>query len=116
ERSTALIATLLFCLTPRAFNWEIVGGGLTRSPGLLFAVLALWQGYQMYRTPARRYVVSTALLAGVSLLFHLEMGFFVAYSMAFFFLAFGRSRRALADSVLVGVIVAVATAPWWASV
>ena len=62
ERSTALIATLLFALTPRAFNWEIVGGGLTRSPGLLFAMLALWQGYQMYRTPARRYVVSTALL------------------------------------------------------
>lgn len=116
SRSTAVIATLLFALAPRAFNWEIVGGGLTRSFGLFFAVLALREGHRLYTARTAKCVLTTAVLSALSFLSHMEMAWFVAYSMALFFLMQGRTRRGLVDSVAVGLGVVVLTSPWWGTV
>ena len=35
------MATLAFALIPRSYEWLIMGGGITRAPGMLFALLAL---------------------------------------------------------------------------
>ncbi len=48
DREWAAVATLFFALAPRAFDWEIAGGGLTRSFGFLFAILAINQAYRLY--------------------------------------------------------------------
>ena len=37
-----LVAALAFALLPRSYEWLIVGGGVTRAPGLILAMLAVW--------------------------------------------------------------------------
>ncbi len=57
SRFQALLATWAFALLPRAFDWSIAGGGVTRSLGMLLAVLAILEGVRFYRTgraPSRR--------------------------------------------------------------
>ena len=112
----ALLATFALAFTPRAYNWEIMGGGLTRSLGMLFAVLALGFLYDVYVRGLRRAIVPAALLASLAILSHLEMGWFTVYSSALL-LAFHRNdlRAKMVATAAIGAIVTVATAPWWLS-
>ncbi|HWO73427.1 MAG TPA: glycosyltransferase family 39 protein, partial [Dehalococcoidia bacterium] len=112
----AVAATLVFAFVPRAFNWEIVGGGLTRSPGFFFAVLAVWQGYLLYSRGEKRHLIATAVLAAATVLFHPEMGWFVAASLGVFFSIMGRNRPAVLRSAALAAAVCVLTAPWWLEV
>jgi len=177
----AACAVVAFALLPRSFEWLLMGGGVTRAPGLLFAVLALWQAHRLYaevgqaqttqstpgeaalpqtddatgaRRPAapdsaaaRRPVAThfaaarllvgaglvpargrrgrssgaaplalTTLFAAATVLSHPEIAWFLAYSAALFWLAWGRTRHGTAASVLVALGVALLTAPWWATV
>ncbi|HEU4758434.1 MAG TPA: hypothetical protein VFT91_00495 [Dehalococcoidia bacterium] len=116
SRFMAIVAVFAFALLPRSFNWEIVGGGLTRSLGFLLALLALHQGYLLYTRRRTRFVLTTAALASLAILSHLEMGWLVAYSLALFLVAFGRDARSVRHSVLLAALVLVMTAPWWATV
>jgi hypothetical protein len=112
----AVLATFLFALTPRAFNWEIMGGGLTRSLGLLFAVLTLGAALEMFEQRRRRDIVLTAVLAGLTALSHLEMAAFVVVSGVLFYLARDRSRLGLMHGVAVGALATAFAAPWWIAV
>ncbi len=116
SRSRAAIATLAFALLPRAFMWFVMGGGLTRAPGLLFALLMLQQTFLLYTRGDRRLVASVSALGAATLLTHAENGWFAGYSAALFFLVYGRNRRALIDSLLVVLGVLTLTAPWWGTV
>ncbi len=116
SRFTAVIAVFAFALLPRSFNWEIVGGGLTRSLGFLLAVLALHQGYLLYTRRQARFVISSAALAALAIMSHPEMGWFVAYSFAIFFAAYGRRAQAVRHSISVALLVLALSAPWWITV
>jgi len=110
----ALLATFALAFTPRAYNWEIMGGGLTRSLGMFLAVLALTFLYDVYVRGSRRAIVPAAVLASLAILSHLEMGWFTVYSSGLF-LAFHRERfreKVIATGVI-GLIVTAVTAPWW---
>ena len=110
------IATFVFALLPRTFSWFIMGGGLTRAPGLLFALLLVHQTYLMYTRPERRYVATTALVGALAVLSHLENAWFAAYSAALLFLLHGRDRRGIVRTVVVTAGVLALTAPWWGTV
>jgi hypothetical protein len=113
---TAFFAAAAFVLVPRSYEWLVMGGGLTRSVGLLFAVAALAQAVALYQRPtAGRIAVVGALVAG-TMLSHMEMGLFVTYSYLLFFLAYGRSKGGLGVSLVVTLAVAIFTAPWWLTV
>lgn len=110
------VAVLFFALMPRSYKWLIMGGGLTRSLGLLFAVLALHQLLLLYTRREKRFVGTSAVLAALTVLSHPEVGWFLAFSAAFLWLCYGRSRDSIARSLLVGAGVVALTAPWWATV
>ena len=93
---------LAFALIPRCFIWLIMGGGMTRAFGFLFAILALYYGARDVRARARsRLVVPTALFSGLTILSHLETGKFLAYSMVIFFICYGANRKGLIHAALV---------------
>lgn len=115
-RHQACYAVVAFPLLPFSFFWQIAGGGIARSPGFLFAILALWQGYRLYTSRRLRHAWPTMLLAACTVLSHPSVALFLAYSLALFFAAFGRGRRGLAHSALVACGTLVLSAPWWLTV
>ena len=114
SRFQALLAAYAFAVLPRAFEWMIVGGGVTRSPGFLFAVLAIWQAARFYRTRSRRSAVAVAVLAGLTLLTHPEAALFGVVSVALLLVLRGRDLRALLATVAMGLGALIVSAPWWA--
>ena len=116
DRTTVLVASLAFALVPRSYNWEIMGGGLTRGLAYCFAILTLWQVYRLYTRRTRWAIALAALFGALTCLSHIEFAWFVAFSAALFFLVYGRSKAAFVDSLLVGAGVLLLSSPWWLTV
>lgn len=116
SRAAAVVALFAFALIPRSFNWQIMGGGLTRSLGFLFAILAIHRAYLLYTSRARKHAPLAIAFSVGTVLSHIEMGWFAAFSIAVLFVAYGRSRAGLLHSLVVAIGTLVLTAPWWGSV
>jgi hypothetical protein len=114
--TVVVIAVFAFALVPRSFIWLLMGGGVTRSLGLLFAMLALHQIFLMYTRRQLRYVLAAAVLCALTALSHLQTASFLAFSSVLFFAAYGRHRDGAVYSVIVGIGTIVLTAPWWGTV
>jgi hypothetical protein len=116
SRAAVLAATAAFALVPRSSTWMLMGGGLTRSFGLLFAMLALREAYMLYSRRDARRILSCALFAGLTVLSHLGTAPFLAFSIVLFFLARGRSWHGVLSSLVVAAGATLVSAPWWLTV
>jgi hypothetical protein len=115
-RATVIAALFTFAVLPRSFLWLIMGGGLTRSLGFLFAILALWQVHRAYARQAWRHVAWATVFASLTVLSHLGTAPFVAFSAALLMWFTGRHRFGVYASLAVALGTAVLTAPWWVTV
>jgi len=116
SRWAVVAAVVAFGLLPRSFIWMLMGGGLTRSLGFLFALVTLRLLYALYTERRWLYVPLVSLTAALTVLSHLGTAPFVVFSGLLFLLAYGRNRQAVLASVLAGLGAAVLSAPWWATV
>ncbi|MDP9238050.1 MAG: glycosyltransferase family 39 protein [Chloroflexota bacterium] len=116
SRSENLAATFVFALLPRGSMWMIMGGGLTRSFGLLFMILALQQLHTAYTTRRTRPVLLTMLFGGLTLLSHMEMTLLLLVGGCALFAAFGRSRDGVRRSIAIAGGALLVAAPWWMTV
>lgn len=112
-RYVAFIASWIFALVPRSFDWELGGGGLTRAPGLFFALVAVaCLALVAFREARLAAVIVAGAAASLAVLAHPQMGLFVIYSGAVF-LAFARERTVVARRMgLAAMIAAAGVAPW----
>ena len=110
------VAVLAFALVPGTFMWRIMGGGITRSFGLLFALLAIYYLLRQLETSSRWAVLATGVFAGLTLLSHPEASGFLALSAVLVLAWYGRSKRALAGAVVAGLVALVVSSPWWLTV
>jgi hypothetical protein len=111
-RTAVIAATFAFALVPRSFVWLLMGGGVTRALGLMLALLALHEVHRTFTTFRMRYALSAALLSGATVLTHLETGWFLAFSIAIFFLAFGKERFSVTSAAVIGTGTVLVAAPW----
>jgi hypothetical protein len=109
-------AVLAFALLPRSYVWLLMGGGLTRSLGFLFAILATHQAFLLYTRGRWSHAGLMGLFAGLTALSHLGTAPFAAFSMALMFAAFARTRVAVLGSVAAFAIAVLLAAPWVGSV
>ncbi|MFN8585909.1 MAG: glycosyltransferase family 39 protein [Dehalococcoidia bacterium] len=116
SRVAVVAATFAFALVPRSFIWLLMGGGVTRGLGLLMAILALHEMHRTFTTFRMRYAFSAAVFSGLTILSHLETGWFLAFSIAIFFLWFGKERHSVTSSVVVGGSTLLVIAPWMLAV
>jgi len=116
SRWAAVAATIAFGLIPRSFIWLLMGGGLTRSLGFLFALVTLRLLYALYTEQRWLYVPLVALAAALTVLSHLGTAPFVAFSGLLLLLAYGRNRQAVLASAAAAAGAALLSAPWWLSV
>ena len=111
-----LVAALAYALTPSSYVWLIQGGGVTRSPGLLLAVLTLWQVVLLVRAPTSRRAVAVGVLAGLTALIHPGAAVFAALSAVLIGTFEGRSGRSALYGLAAGVIALAIVAPWLGTV
>jgi hypothetical protein len=116
SRATITATLIAFAIVPRGFVWLLMGGGLTRSFGYLFALLALHQIWMLYTRRSLRHVPLAIVFSALTVLSHLGTAPFVAFSAVLLLLFCGRHREGVLGSLLIGVGTLVVTAPWWATV
>jgi 4-amino-4-deoxy-L-arabinose transferase-like glycosyltransferase len=112
----AAVATLFFAFMPRALSWYVMGGGLTRSPGQFFMLLTLASVVRLYEEQRKSDIVLAGLFGGLAVMSHPEAAVHTFISALFLWLMLSRKRSTLIQSILVGVIVLLVSAPWWATV
>jgi Dolichyl-phosphate-mannose-protein mannosyltransferase len=109
----AVLALGAFALLPRSFETLIDGGGVTRAPGYLFALIAMYAMVAALGTGRRRFVAVAAAAAGLAIMTHPNAALVTVVSLAAL-AALGRpSRRSLVTLAIVLAGAAVVSAPWW---
>lgn len=116
SKPAVVTAVFVFGMLPATMQWMIMGGGLTRSFGFLFAILAIGQIHAMYTGRSLRHVPLVTLLTSLVVLSHIEMAWLTAFVSALMFVAYGRNRRGVIASITVAVGTLLLTSPWWATV
>ncbi len=112
----AAVSTFFFALMPRALSWFVMGGGLTRSPGQFFMLLTLAVVIRLYEEKRRSDILLAGFFGGLAVMSHPEAAVHTFVSAIFLWLMLSRKRADFIHSSLVGVVVAIVSAPWWASV
>jgi hypothetical protein len=110
----ALVAALAYALAPASYVWLVQGGGVTRSPGMLLAVLTIWQVVRLVRDPGRRTAIVVGVLAGLTALVHPGAAIFAAVSAVLIWIFEGRTAGALRAGGVSVVIALLIAAPWLA--
>lgn len=113
RRSTLLFAALVFPLVPRSYEWVIMGGGVSRSVGFFFAVLAIWQSTRIREPDDRRGWAICLLPLSLALCSHLEWGITAWTSVCLFTFIRWPERRTAAALFVIGCGMGVMTMPWW---
>lgn len=110
-----LLATFIFSITPSAYLWQTVGGGLTRSFGALFAFLFCYFAYRLFHDKDDRLFGSIgAVLSGVLVvLSHPEWALQAVYSGLLFFIIWGRSWHTIKKTAIIVFSIFALTAFWW---
>jgi hypothetical protein len=113
SRTQAFIAVLAFAMLPRSHKWLIMGGGLTRAAGLLFALLTIYFSYLLFTRGQKRYIVLTTITASLCLLSHPGATWFAAFSVFLLALFYLRDPKILLYCLVVALGVILLTSPWW---
>lgn len=114
--SAAVWATLFFAFIPRAYEWSIMGGGLTRSPGFFFYLLVIFFAVRFLRHEQRRHLVGATILGTLLLLTHPERSLHAAGTIILLWLFWGRTWKKTVSFFLAGIGVLLLSLPWWGTV
>ncbi|MFZ5855374.1 MAG: hypothetical protein ACOYZ6_00960 [Chloroflexota bacterium] len=107
-----ILATFVFALLPRDFDWLIMGGGVTRAFGFLFAILTVACAWSLFSTSQRRFLFWASIWTALTVLTHPEAALQTVIAVLVMFL-FQRSRANVVRALLVALTVILLTSPWW---
>ncbi len=109
------LAVLFYAMLPAGLMWQIMGGGVTRAPGLFFALLMFFALARLYQSGQTRWVFWGAGFSSLLVLSHPEMTYQAIFTVLCFFF-FWRSKRAFVHSLAIGGLTLFLTSPWWLAV
>jgi hypothetical protein len=116
SKCKAVVATSVYALTPGSADWLVMGGGLTRSLGVLFHLLAVGYVYNVFRNRDKKITGIATLFCSLAVLSHPEAGLQTAVVCFMLFLFYGRDLDGIREMILVALGTAILTAPWWLTV
>ncbi len=116
SKSMDALASAFYALTPGAFGWFVMGGGLTRSFGSLFLLLTVYSALRLFQSGEKKFTALSIVFGGLTVLSHPEAGIHAAVTCILVWIFFGRTVQSLLDSILVGAGVLLLTVPWWGTV
>jgi len=109
---SAGIATLIFALTPRVITWQVMGGGLTRSFGLLFFIPAIYYVYQLFTERSLKHLLLAILFNALVILSHPETTLHAIGFGLILWLFKGRNKRGTMDAAIMVIGIILITSPW----
>jgi hypothetical protein len=116
-QGSALAATFAFAFVPRGFEWQIMGGGLTRALGFVFGLLTLYHAHRLFSSRnAAREIFPTFLFGALTVLSHPEATLQTALAVLIFYVFLDRSLKGGLRALATGLAIVIASAPWWATV
>jgi hypothetical protein len=113
KKSVALFSAILFPLLPATANWLISGGGLTRSIGFFWSMLAIRFLFLTFRDGNRRDMILAGVFAGLTFISHLESAVFVFLSTLVLSFQGRPWRERLIHLSIIATIAALIVAPWF---
>jgi len=116
SRKKAALAALAYAMMPRSYSWYIMGGGLSRTFGVLFLLLTCASAWVLFTQRATKYIFLTALFGAGALLSHPETGLHTAAVCLLIWLFKGRNMRGFRDAAFVALGVLILGSPWWVTV
>ena len=116
NKTYAALATLLFAFAQRIFAWQVMGGGITRSFGFLFALLTMYFATKLFSTHAARFIIWTSIWGALTILTHPEAILQTALAVLIVYLFRDRSRKGLLLSLVSAALILLITSPWWITV
>lgn len=116
DKVILLYTSVFFPLIPRSYEWLIMGGGVSRSVGFFFTLIALYQANRLFVKQDVKTFLLCSLFVSLAALSHLEWGItsVVAVSLLILYQQFNKRRLALV--VALGAVVLLMTSPWWITV
>jgi hypothetical protein len=114
SRAAVLAATFAFATLPLAYRYFVMGAGITRSPGYLFAIATVWLVYLVAVRHQTRALVPAAMAGGLTILSHPNAAWFAVYSATLVVLLHSRRKRTLGRALVVAVGAVIVAAPWLA--
>jgi len=109
----AALATFIFALLPRSYDWIVMGGGVTRAPAALFLILFLWACYRAFCRKSWGASAWAAVFGGLVLLSHPERALHAAAAGLLFWLWLEHSRSGALRALAIGGGVLLVSTPWW---
>jgi hypothetical protein len=116
SRMSASLAVMIYALSPRAFIWQVMGGGITRALGMLFLLLMLWQAVQLFKEYTHKKLLLIILFGAGAVLSHPQTALHASLGGALLFAFYGLNKRGIVSALSVALGVALLTAPWWGTV
>lgn len=113
RRAMAGLSALTFALLPWPFLPLMAGGGLTRAPGLFFALWGVERAVTFWRDGDKRAFWGAAVLLALCIGTHLERAHFLAIALFVVWLAYNRSYRGLVGVFACIGVALLLTSPWW---
>ncbi|MBL8098120.1 MAG: glycosyltransferase family 39 protein [Anaerolineales bacterium] len=110
------LSSVFYALTPGAFGWFVMGGGLTRSFGSLFLLLSVYFVYRLFQSGEIKLIAWPIICCAVTVLSHPEAGIHTAATCILLWIIFGRTRQSFIQSIFVAFGVLLFTSPWWLTV
>lgn len=116
SKHVAALASAFYALTPGAYGWFVMGGGLTRSFGALFLLLTAYKAFQLFQLGRKKDFGWAILFGGLTVLSHPEAGIHAAAACILLWLFYGRTLKSLINAMYVGLGVLLLSFPWWGAV
>jgi hypothetical protein len=108
------IATFFFSMLPRSFEWFVMGGGVTRSLGFIFAILAIYYFWKVYASDNKKtHLLLASLFSTLTILSHPVSSLFLVFSIIMIFIYSRPIKNNIQKSLIIAVIVVFLTSPWW---
>lgn len=107
------MATLVYAFTPRAITWQIMGGGLTRSFGQLFLILAAGCLYQTFASYDRKKLILSIVFSALAVLSHPEAALQTVGLGILFWIVRGRTKASALHAIVIGAGTLVISSIWW---
>ena len=106
------ISTLVFSLVPHLTAWLSMGGGLTRSLGAFFMLLALTHIYRVFANNSKMDIWGAVIFSSLATLSHTEAPIYTIAIAVYIWAIKSHSIQGLKKGFLISLGVLACTSPW----